>query len=62
MNAEDWLEEKFLDEPCPQCQGDACHHTAIEVNGEWSAICSYPPDKDTGKLHPIIANFRHLPQ
>lgn len=54
---EKWLEELFQDHYCEECGGDAQHHTAVPLNGNWFARCDYPPDKN-GKLHSVIQKYR----
>ena len=55
--AEKWLEEMFECHYCDECGGDAQHHTAVPVMGNWFARCDYPR-QSSGKLHPTIAEFR----
>jgi hypothetical protein len=54
-----WLKELFEFEFCSECGGDAQHHTAVPVMGNWFARCDYPnedyPDED---FHPVITKFR----
>jgi len=52
-----WLSELFESEYCPECGGDAEHHEAIPVLGNWFARCKYPCD-DEGVPHPVILKFR----
>lgn len=57
--AEVWLKELFEFEYCSECGGDAEHHTAIPLMGNWFARCDYPPEKD-GTFHPVIKRFRKV--
>lgn len=54
-----WLDELFETEFCSECGGDAEHHTALPVLGNWFARCDFPPDdtKPTAPLHPTVAAF-----
>jgi len=52
-----WLAETFEYEYCEECGGDACHHKAIQVAGNWFAQCQYSRNED-GTLHPVIAAYR----
>ncbi len=54
---EQWLAEQFIWEYCPECGGDAEHHTPVPFMENWFARCDYPPD-DEGNWHPVIAEFR----
>ena len=55
----EWLAEQFEFEYCAECSGDACHHTALPVLGNWFARCDYPPSEDaTATPHPVIAAYR----
>lgn len=56
--ADQWLRELFEYEFCPECGGDAEHHTALPVFGNWFAKCRYPADEETGAYHPVIARYR----
>lgn len=51
-----WLAETFEFEYCAECAGDACHHTAVPVFGNWFARCDYAPSDD-GTPHPVIRQF-----
>lgn len=57
QDPEEWMKRLFSDEYCCECGGDAEHHDAVLVMGNWFAQCIYPPDDD-GNRHPIIAEFR----
>lgn len=59
-HAATWLVELFEYEYCAECGGDAEHHTAVPLFGNWFARCDYPPDDD-GNYHPVIASFREVP-
>ena len=65
----DWLAEIFEFEFCAECGGDAQHHTAIPVLGNWFARCDFPPNDAPDlppysgplagdpRLHPTIRAF-----
>lgn len=56
--ADQWLRETFEFEYCAECHGDACHHTAVPVMGNWFARCDFPPAQDDAATpHPVIAAF-----
>lgn len=55
--AEQWLKEQFEYEYCPECGGDAEHHTAVPFMGNWFARCDYPAPDDADQ-HPVITEFR----
>lgn len=55
-----WLAAEFEFEYCADCGGDACHHTAIPVLGNWFARCDFPrSDDEHATLHPAIQQY-HL--
>jgi len=56
--AQQWLDELFQDSYCDDCGGDAQHHTAIPLLGNWFARCDFPPNED-GVRHPMIQEYRH---
>lgn len=51
-----WLAELFECEYCAECRGDAEHHTALPVFGNWFARCDHGPSDD-GTPHLIIQAF-----
>lgn len=53
----EWLAHLFEDEYCAECSGDAEHHTAVPLLGNWFARCDYPPDAE-GRMDPVIKAFR----
>lgn len=54
-----WLNKLFESEYCNECGGDAQHHTAIPLNGNWFARCNYSPGEETNwEYHPVIIAFR----
>lgn len=53
----DWLREQFEFEFCAECGGDAQHHTAVPLMGNWFARCDHAPD-DNGEFHSVIRQFR----
>ena len=55
--AEDFLNEYFRYSYCCECGGDAVHHTAILINGNWFVRCDFPPPANC-EQHPVIAEFR----
>lgn len=55
--ADIWLKELFEYEHCHCCGGDAEHHDAIEVLGNWFARCKHPI-LDDGSFHPVVEEFR----
>lgn len=52
-----WLEETFEYEYCHECGGDADHHHALPILGNWFARCLYPRGKHE-TLHPVVYNYR----
>jgi hypothetical protein len=55
---EEWLRSQFEFSYCEECGGDAEHHTAVPFMGNWFARCDYPPNEETGELHPVVRAFR----
>ena len=55
--AAEWLADLFEFEYCADCGGDADHHTAVPLHGNWFAQCKFPRDDD-GNYHPVIQTFR----
>lgn len=51
-----WLADLFEFERCSDCGGDAEHHTAVPLAGNWFARCNCPPGPD-GEPHPTVARF-----
>lgn len=51
-----WLEELFETEFCAECHGDAEHHDAIPLLGNWFARCRHSP-ADDGTPHPVVQAF-----
>lgn len=58
QTAESFLNETFATEFCPDCGGDACHHTAYPFLGNWFAKCTFPEMGDDQTPHPVIAAYR----
>ena len=52
-----WLRELFEWELCAECGGDARHHTAVPLLGNWFARCDYPPTED-GEYDPTSREYR----
>lgn len=53
----DWLTEQFEFEYCAECGGDAQHHAAVPLMGNWFARCNCAP-ADDGEFHPAVRKFR----
>lgn len=53
---EQWLKEQFEYERCSECGGDAEHHVALPILGNWFAQCKYPRDEE-GELHIEIKRY-----
>lgn len=51
-----WLTYQFEFEFCAECGGDAGHHQAIPVLGNWFAFCLY--GTEDGTRHPVIEKYR----
>lgn len=57
---EEFLRETFEYAYCAECGGDAQHHTAVIVLGNWFAMCNHPPSEETNwQQHPVITEFHH---
>lgn len=52
-----WLAQQFECEFCADCGGDARHHTAVPVLGNWFARCGYPAGPNGG-THATIRTYR----
>jgi hypothetical protein len=55
--AAEWLSDQFKFEFYAECGGDAQHHSAVLVLGNWFARCDFPPTED-GTTHPTVTAFR----
>lgn len=55
-----FLADLFEFEYCPECGGDAQHHTiCVTPIGNLFARCNHPPSAETNwEQHPVIAKFR----